>query len=131
MYKFLLIVLILASSQLLHAQEKTQTFTAQGISIELTAAPAVAGEEMKVQFKITDANGTPLSSLRPVAWIDQRQIGLPMDARICREKVQAYLQPSFSSRPTLDLNAYFILALNNEANISVIDPLSGLVKTGP
>src|SRR6185369_16063664 len=43
----------------------------------------------------------------------------------CREKVQAYLQPSFSSRPTLDLNAYFILALNNEANISVIDPLIG------
>ncbi len=125
MYKFLLIALILASSQLLNAQEKPQTFTAQGISIELTATPAVAGEEMLVRFKITDANGTPLSSLRPVAWIDQRQIGLPMDARICREKVQAYLQPSFSSRPTLDLNAYFILALNNEANISVIDPLSG------
>jgi YVTN family beta-propeller protein len=125
MYKFLHIVLILTTVQLLHAQEKPQTFTAQGITIELTATPAVAGEEMKVQFKITDANGTALSSLRPVAWIDQRQIGLPMDARICREKVQAYLQPSFSSRPTLDLNAYFILALNNEANISVIDPLSG------
>ena len=44
---------------------------------------------------------------------------------MCREKVQAFLQPSFSSRPTLDLNAYFILALNNELNISVIDPLSG------
>ena len=125
MYKFLHIVLILTTVQLLHAQEKPQTFTAQGITIELTATPTVAGEEMKVQFKITDANGTALSSLRPVAWIDQRQIGLPMDARICREKVQAYLQPSFSSRPTLDLNAYFILALNNEANISVIDPLSG------
>ena len=39
--------------------------------------------------------------------------------------MQAFLQPSFSSRPTLDLNAYFILALNNEPNISVIDPLSG------
>jgi YVTN family beta-propeller protein len=125
MKKFLFIVLILANVQLLHAQEKPQTVTAQGISVELTATPRVAGEEMKVQFKITDANGTALSSLRPVAWIDQRQIGLPMDARICREKVQSFLQPSFSSRPTLDLNAYFILALNNEANISVIDPLSG------
>src|SRR6185503_17286229 len=78
MYKFLHIVLILTTVQLLHAQEKPQTFTAQGITIELTAMPAVAGEEMKVQFKITDANGTALSSLRPVAWIDQRQIGLPM-----------------------------------------------------
>ncbi len=125
MHKFLLIVVILATVQLLHAQEKPQTFTAQGISVEFTATHPIAGEEMKIQFKITDTNGAALSSLRPVAWIDQRQPNQTPDARVCREKVQAFLQPSFSSRPTLDLNAYFILALNNEANISVIDPLSG------
>jgi DNA-binding beta-propeller fold protein YncE len=124
-FKFLVLVLILTGSQVLHAQEKPQTFTAQGISVEFTAAPTVAGEEMTVRFKITDTNGTALSNLRPVAWIDQRATGATMDARVCREKVQSFLQPSFSSRPTLDLNAYFILALNNEPNISVIDPLSG------
>jgi YVTN family beta-propeller protein len=125
MHKFLLIILILATVQLLHAQEKPQTFTAQGIYVEFTATHPVAGEEMKIQFKITDTNGAVLSSLRPVAWIDQRQPNQTLDARVCREKVQAFLQPSFSSRATLDLNAYFILALNNEPNISVIDPLSG------
>ena len=80
MHKFLLIVLILTTVQVLHAQEKPQTFTAQGISVEFTATHPVAGEEMKIQFKITDTNGAVLSSLRPVAWIDQRQIGLPMIA---------------------------------------------------
>ena len=132
MHRSLFIILILSFSHVLHAQEKAQTFTAQGISIEFTAAPArkgatqvVAGEEMRVRFKIADTSGVPLSNLRPVAWIDQHQTKDPIDPRVCREKVQAFLQPSFSSRPMLDLNAYFILALNNEPNISVIDPLSG------
>ncbi|HSE16160.1 MAG TPA: YncE family protein [Pyrinomonadaceae bacterium] len=136
MNKFLHIILILTTGGILHAQEKPQTFTAQGISIEFTATPApsggkqvLAGEEMIVRFKINDTSGVPLTSLRPVAWIDQRQTKDPTDARVCREKVQQFLQPSFSSRPTLDLNAYFILALNNEPNISVIDPLSGFGGT--
>jgi len=133
-YKFLILTLgLIGLFSRVSAQEKPQTFTAQGISIEFTATPArpgatqvVAGEEMSIRFKITGTNGdVPLSNLRPVAWIDQRQTKEPMDARVCREKVQAFLQPSFSSRPTADLNTFFILALNNEPNISVIDPLSG------
>jgi YVTN family beta-propeller protein len=110
-----------------------QNLNAQGISIEFTATPnrtsathIVAGEEATVRFKITGSNGSvPLSNLRPVAWLDQRQAKEPSDTRTCREKVQEFLQPNFSKRPSVDLNAYFILALNNEANISVIDPLSG------
>ena len=129
MNKLILIILILITSGLLHAQEKPQTFTAQGISIEFTTTPARAGEEITVRFTIKDSSGVPLTNLRPVAWIDQRQTKEPTDARVCREKVQQFLQPSFSSRPTLDLNAYFILALNNEPNISVIDPLSGFGGT--
>src|SRR5215212_9762819 len=133
-YKFFVLILILTTGQvsLVSAQEKPQTFTAQGISIEFTATPArkgatqvLAGEEMNVRFRISGNDGVPISNLRPVAWIDQRQTKDPVAAPVCREKVQAFLQPSFSSRPTLDLNAYFILALNNEPNISVIDPLSG------
>jgi YVTN family beta-propeller protein len=108
-----------------------QTFTAEGISIEFSVEPArskkpTAGEDATVRFKISGTNGrVPLSNLRPVAWIDQRASNQVSDARVCREKVQSFLQSSFTKRPTVDLNAYFILALNNEPNISVIDPLSG------
>src|SRR5215213_8783970 len=124
---FFLVILAIGSS--VFAQDKpSQTFNAQGVSIEFTATPAqvIAGEEATVRFRITGTNGgVPLSKLRPVAWLDQRQAKEPTGARECREKVQSFLQPSFSKRPTIDLNAYFILALNNDANISVIDPLIG------
>ena len=110
-----------------------QVLNAQGVSIEFNVSPLrgrapgiKAGEEGTVRFKISDTNGrVPLSNLRPVAWIDQRPGKHISDAKECREKVQAFLQTSFSKRPALDLNAYFILTLNQEPNISVIDPLSG------
>ena len=130
---FFLLILAIGWCSIIFAQDKPQTFNAQGISIEFTATRAtkavkqvVAGEEATVHFKITGNNGAvPLTNLRPVAWLDQRQTKEPLSPRECREKVQSFLQPSFSKRPTIDLNAYFILALNNEPNISVIDPLSG------
>lgn len=112
-----------------------QTFSAEGVSIEFSVQPAStqaptqglkAGDDATVRFKITGTNGSvPLSNLRPVAWIDQRATKPNPSTGECREKVQSFLQASFTKRPTLDLNAYFVLALNNEANISVIDPLSG------
>src|SRR5262249_20939505 len=43
----------------------------------------------------------------------------------CRQKIQAFLQASLASRPEIDLNTYYVLALNEDANISVIDPLLG------
>jgi YVTN family beta-propeller protein len=104
-----------------------QVFTEQGVSIEFNVEPKpMAGEEATVRFKITGSNdGVPLSNLRPIAWIDQRQSPQPATMRECKSKVQAFLQSSFTRRPTIDLNAYYILALNDEPNISVIDPLSG------
>ena len=65
-YKFLVLAFLLGITHV-SAQEKPQTFTAQGISVEFTATHPVAGEEMKIQFNITDTNGAALSSLRPVA----------------------------------------------------------------
>ena len=118
-------LLILAGlSSVIHAQ---QVFTEQGVSIEFSVVgKTMAGEEATVRFKITGiTGGVPLSNLRPVAWIDLRQSAQAPVARECREKVQSFLQSSFTRQPTIDLNAYFILALNNEPNISVIDPLSG------
>lgn len=113
-----------------------ETYTGQGISIEFSVEPGpsensdraklMAGGEAIVRFKIVETSGSnALGNLRPAAWIDQRQSVQALDDRECREKVQAFLQPSFSKRPTINLNSYFILALNQEPNISVIDPLSG------
>lgn len=83
------------------------------------------GTEASVRFKITDSNtGQPLTNLRPAAWIDFREEAALPDARQCRERIQSFLQASLTERPDIDLNAYLILALNQEPNISVIDPIS-------
>jgi YVTN family beta-propeller protein len=118
-----------------HSQQKpdtSQTFTQEGVSVDFSVESAAgkanvtAGTEATVRFKIVDVNsGRALSSLRPTAWIDRRAAGQTTDARQCREKIQSFLQPGFNRRPELDLNAYFILTLNREPNISVIDPLAG------
>lgn len=115
---------------------KPQTYAREGISVEFSVAPVspgegktaelLAGTEATVRFKVVDANtGKALGNLRPAAWIDQRNAEQSTDPRECREKIQSFLQASFNKRPTIDLNVYFILALNREPNISVIDPLSG------
>ena len=47
------------------------------------------------------------------------------DATQCRQKIQSYLTGSMRARPDVDLNSYYILALNKSPDISVIDPLLG------
>ncbi len=135
---FVISVLLVTHVVQVFAQESKpaptpQVINAQGVSIAFDVSPVrgrasglMAGEEGRISFRISGTNGgVRLSNLRPVAWIDQRPGKQISEAKECREKVQAFLQTSFSKRPTLDLNSYFILALNQEPNISVIDPLSG------
>jgi len=77
--------LLLASTQfgVVRAQ---QVFSEQGVSIEFSALPKpIAGEETTVQFKITGTSGgVPLSNLRPVAWLDQREPSQPSTLSQCK-----------------------------------------------
>jgi len=117
-----------------------QKLTREGVSVEFSveqavrrdkAAPAapLEGETVTLTFRISEATGTPLAGLRPAAWLDLRDGEAPTNAGNCRAKVQAFLQSSLSRRADVDLNKYYILALNQEPNISVIDPLLGLGAT--
>jgi YVTN family beta-propeller protein len=120
-----------------HVSAQTpQAVTDQGVSIEFRVTPIsrtvksdsglMAGEDATIGFQITGTNGSvPLTNLRPAVWIDQRPGKERSDLNQCREKIQAFLQSDYSKRPALDLNSYYILTLNDEPNISVIDPLSG------
>jgi YVTN family beta-propeller protein len=119
----------------------TQRFVHDGIAVEFQIQPIssgerkpgalVEGEDAAVRFKITDATtGSAVSGIHPSAWIDGHDgEGDVADEKQCREKVQSFLQGSMSTSPDMDLNAYYILALNQEANISVIDPLRGFGST--
>lgn len=118
------------------ARSGPQKIIQEGVAVELIVDPAssgvvksadlLEGEDYTVRFKITDnRTGAPLTGLHPTAWIDLRDPGKLTGGKDCRQKIQAFLQASLSSRPDIDLNTYYILALNEDATISVIDPLLG------
>ncbi|HEY0084112.1 MAG TPA: cytochrome D1 domain-containing protein, partial [Pyrinomonadaceae bacterium] len=119
------------------ASNAPQRIAREGINVEFKVEPVLKteglleGKEALVSFSIKDAaTGQPVTNLRPAAWIDERARGTTStDAKACREKVQSFLTAQLSQRPDIDLNSYYVLALNEEANISVIDPLLGFGTT--
>ena len=106
-----------------------------GISIDLsiahqnprTTAPVFTeGEDVIVSLRLADANtGAPLAAAKPAAWIDANHAPESGDPEACKKKIQNYLGGGILARPDIDLNVYYVLALNNDATITVVDPLFG------
>jgi YVTN family beta-propeller protein len=131
--KLTILSLLIFNATAAFAQEKQarqQKLVEQGIAVEFTVEPASnakvrAGEDANVTFKVTDQTGTPLKGLGLSAWLSLRAGEKAPDVAQCREKIQSYLTGSMRARPEVDLNSYYILALNRSPDISVIDPLLG------
>ncbi|MBL0393010.1 YncE family protein [Ramlibacter monticola] len=100
-------------------------FSAQ--PVEKPGAGVMEGDIADVRFKISDeASGQPMRGVVPGAWMDmafhiQGQAG--SDQKSCKDKVALYLKGAVGMRPMLDLNSYFVVLMNNDASISVVDPL--------
>jgi YVTN family beta-propeller protein len=115
-----------------------QKIVTQGIEVEFTIEPVKTADgkaelmedkEALVRVRVKDtATGSPLSGVRPSVWMTQRP-GERATPEQCKEKIQSFLQGSLRARPDVDLNSYYVLALNSEPNISVIDPLLGFGGT--
>jgi len=124
------IILVVAVGQ---AQNTKQKIVEQGIAIEFTADPLAtnaktirAAEDVNVKFTVTDTTtGTPVKGLGLSAWINLGAKDKGPEPAQCREKIQSYLTGSLRMRPDVDLNSYYVLALNKSPDISVIDPLLG------
>jgi YVTN family beta-propeller protein len=87
--------------------------------------PIMEGEYAEVRFNITDAaTGAPVSPLEPAVWISLAE-GMEADIG-CRDRISRYLQGMLSFQADIDLNKYFILIMNNDQSISVVDPLLGV-----
>lgn len=100
-------------------------FSAQ--SVEKKGKDLMEGDIADVRFRITDeASGQPVRGVAPGAWMDmahliQNREG--SDQKSCKDKVSLYLKGVVGMRPMLDLNSYFVVLMNNDASISVVDPL--------
>lgn len=82
------------------------------------------GDDVRVRFAISDTtSGTPITSVYPAAWMDLRPEGEPYNPDLCARKVENFLGGSMFSKAEVDLNVYYVLTLNDDATVTVVDPL--------
>ena len=84
------------------------------------------GDDVIFRFKISDtATGSPLASVKPAAWVSRVVKDEQTDRQKCTDKIGVFVRGSLLNRADLDLNVYYVLVLNDDASISVVDPLFG------
>ena len=87
--------------------------------------PIREGGHAQVLFRVTDdKTGAPISSLELAAWISQTDAKAEEES--CEERIKRYVQGLLGLHADIDLNKYFILVMNNDRTISVIDPIMGV-----
>jgi YVTN family beta-propeller protein len=113
-------------------RDEIQRFVREGLVVDFSVTPVAdeqtqlrAGDHVEVAFRISDeATGEPVGGLFPGAWMD---IGSPWGRdpdpdKSCRDRVGLYLSGNVGFKPLIDLNSYYLLSLNEDPTITVIDP---------
>jgi YVTN family beta-propeller protein len=105
----------------------SQKFETGGVAVELLTGRPLENEDVQLRFSIRSTDGSRISGIRPAAWIDSRDPGATASkgGGTCKDKIQSFLGGSLRARPVVDLNSYYIVTLNTEASIAVLDPLVG------
>jgi YVTN family beta-propeller protein len=105
-------------------------FKATAVGPDSASRPIRAGEFARLEFTVTGSeDGQPLQGVYPGVWVDLVQTadgerkGVSLD---CKLRVSQYMQGLVGMRPMIDLNSYFVMVLNKDPSISVIDPIVGI-----
>jgi DNA-binding beta-propeller fold protein YncE len=91
------------------------------IAVELSPARPREGDDVAVALTLGDAERR-LAGARPGAWLARRSGDRPPTRRECTAKAAAFLGASVLDRPAADLNGYYVLVMNDDASIFVVDP---------
>lgn len=111
-----------------------QRFTEQGIAVDFSITPAgpaktsaaEEGDDVIVRFKISQVvDGAPVRGLLPAAWVDRLPPGGKISPEATHAKTQAFRQGGTFGNAYADLNVYYVLVMNEDNTISVVDPLFG------
>ncbi|MGF6207756.1 YncE family protein [Pseudomonas frederiksbergensis] len=119
-----------------------QTLTRDGVVVDFKVQPLAEdgvlreGSFADVQFRVSDStSGQPLSGVNPGAWLDPETLAADQAQgreKSCKSRVGVFLKSSIGARPLLDLNSYFLLVMNRDASVSVVDPsvsVGGITST--
>lgn len=100
-----------------------------GVRVRIDLTPSSSGEKnlkedgfAQVRLAVTSiATGEPVRFQRPGAWLDFAPKSSDEDTN-CGQRVGRYLNGSVGTRPLVDLNGYFVLLMNADHTVAVIDP---------
>jgi YVTN family beta-propeller protein len=117
-------------------QPYTQTLTQNGTTVRLsvervdpskaTAEPLREGEPVVVRFRVSDtATNSPLPGASPAAWMDPKRAGEKTSLELCTGKIRRFAEGSVFSRTELDLTVFYVVILNADATLTVVDPRFG------
>lgn len=110
------------------------SITREGLKVDFSITsvmepgqPLKVGEIARLQLNFTDTNtGKPVTGLLPAGWIDPIRPGAEKDPETCRAAAATYLSGYVGIRPMIDLNSYYVVVLNADPTIAVIDPIIGV-----
>jgi YVTN family beta-propeller protein len=93
--------------------------------------PPREGRDARFEFAVTDTTGgSPLSKTYPSAWMVARPEGAPpATSKETAQELESLINGSLFTPPELDLNTFYVVTLNHNATISVVDPLFGFGGT--
>jgi DNA-binding beta-propeller fold protein YncE len=119
-----------------YSRTVTQNGTSVTVNVEhVDSAKAAADplrefENVLVQVRIADiATGSPQAGGSPAAWIDRRPDIRQTTPEQCVGKVKLFAEGSTFSRTELDLTSYFVVILNSDPTLTVVDPRFGYGDT--
>jgi YVTN family beta-propeller protein len=112
----------------------TGSFARDGLVIDFAARAPMGrgaglreGDIAEIEFRIREeATGNPVRSNVPAAWLDLADVIRAKDGgeqKSCKDKVALYLRGIVGIRPMVDLNSYHVVVMNQDASVTVIDPL--------
>jgi DNA-binding beta-propeller fold protein YncE len=101
-----------------------------GIAVDFSIDSSMREREpARVHVTLTnESTGTPLAGVTPAAWFAPAA-GEPLDRTRCTSRIAAFAGGNMLTRPVVDLNSYYVVALNGDATITVVDPLFGFGGT--
>ena len=88
------------------------------------------GDDVSFRFTLTDASsGIGLANTHPAAWLAARVADEPRDALSAAKVIARFVRGERLFRPALDLNVFYVLTMNDDASVTVVDPLFGFGNT--
>ena len=120
----------MAASSLHAADLLRQELQQEGIGLQVrlqtddaNARHAGIGDTLRLSVSATRlADGQPLPNLPIGAWLDHSVSVMSGVRPSCGQRVAAILGGGLLQRPVLDLTGYYVLTLDAEGSVSVLDP---------